>query len=94
MNRGNTDHFIHNYSYIRSSIETKLNTSSFYNSIKVIYKLDTGRNYNSIPVHKNKTLFPKAVNKGIRQPKTCKLKIIHNEKEEIFKFFCSTEWPV
>ena len=71
----NTDHFICNYSYIRSSIETELNTCSFYNSINIIYKLDTGRNYNSIPVHIYKTLFPKAAYKGIRQPKKCKLKI-------------------
>ena len=52
-----------------------------------MYKLDTGRNYNSIPVHIYKTLFPKATNKGIRQPKTCKLKIIYKEKEKICKFF-------
>ena len=32
-------------------------------------------------------LFPKAANKGIRQPKTCKLKIIHNKKEKNCKFF-------
>ena len=74
INRVNTDHFIHNYCYIKSSIETKLNTSSFYNSIHIIYKIDTGRNNNSIPFHVFKTLFPKATNKGIRQPKTCKLK--------------------
>ena len=29
INRVNTDHFRCNYSYIKSSIETKLNTSSF-----------------------------------------------------------------
>ena len=61
----NTDHFIHNSSCIRSSIETKLNTSNFYNSINIMYKLDTGGNYNSIPVHICKTLFPKAANKGM-----------------------------
>ena len=80
INGVNTDHFILNYSHIRSSIETKLNTSSFYNSTSVKYKLDTGRNNNSILFHIFKTLFPKAANKGIRQPKSCKLKIIHNEK--------------
>ena len=78
----NTDHFIHNYSYIKLSIETKLDTNSVYNSISIIYKLDTGRNNNSIPFHIFKTLFPKVANKGIRQPKTCKLKIMHNEKEK------------
>ena len=85
-NRVNTDHFIHNSSYIRSSIETKLNTSSFYNSINIMYKLDIGRNNNSIPFHIFKNLFPKAANKGIRWPKTCKVKIKHNEKEKICKF--------
>ena len=44
-------------------------------------------NNNSIPFHIFKILFPKAANKGIRQPKTCKLKVIHNEKEKICKFF-------
>ena len=58
-NRVNTDHFIYNSTDKRSSIETKLNTNSFYNSTKVTYKLDTGRNYNSIPFHIYKTLFPK-----------------------------------
>ena len=86
-NRVNTDHFIHNSSHIRSWIKTKLNTSSFYNNINVMYKLDTGRNNDSIPFHIFKILFPKAANKDIRWPKACKLKITHNEKEKICKFF-------
>ena len=86
-NKVKTYQFIHNYSYIRSSIETKLNTSSLYNSINVIYKLDTGGNNNSVPFHIYKKLFPKFANKGIRQPKTCKLKVMHNGKEMICKFF-------
>ena len=68
-NRVNMDHFIYNSIDKGSSIETKLNTSSFYNSINVTYKLDTGRNYNSILFHIYKTLFPKAANKGKRQIK-------------------------
>ena len=52
----------------------------------MIYKLDRDRNNNSISFHTFKILFPKAENKGIRQPKTCKLKIIHNKKEKICKF--------
>ena len=31
-----------------------------------MYKLDTGKNNNSIPFHVFKILFPKAANKGIR----------------------------
>ena len=48
------------------NIETKLNTSSFYNRINMIYKLDTGKNNNSIRFHIFRFLFPKAANKGIR----------------------------
>ena len=79
--------FIHNYSYVKASIETKINTTSFYNSIDIRYKLDTGRSNNHIPFHLYKKLFPKATNKYIRQPKTCKLKSMHNGKEKMCKFF-------
>ena len=85
-NRVNTDHFICNSIGKRSNIETKLNTSSVYNSINVTYKLDTGRHNSIISFHIYKILFPKAANKGIRQTKTCNLKIIHNEKKNC-KFF-------
>ena len=81
----NTDHFI---CYMKkSNIETKLKTTSFYSSINILYKLDTGRNNNGLPFCIFKILFLKAANKGVRQPKICKLKIIHNEKEKKIKFF-------
>ena len=80
----NTDHFICNY---RSSIEMKLSSSSFYNSINMVYKLDTGKNYNTILVYIYKKLFPKVTNKGVRQSKTCKIKIRNNEKEKNCKVF-------
>ena len=64
-NRVNTDHFFCNLIGKRSSIETKLNTNSFYNSINISYKLDTGRNNNSIKFHIFKILFSKVANKGI-----------------------------
>ena len=89
-NKVKNDQFIHNYSYVRASIETKINTSSLYNSINVRYKLDTCRSNNSIPFHIYKKLFPKVANKCIRQPKTCKLKIRHNGKEKISKFLRCT----
>ena len=37
------DQFIHNYSYVKASIEAKISTSSFHNSINIRYRLDTGR---------------------------------------------------
>ena len=47
-NKVRNDQFIHNYSYVKASIETKINTSSFYNSINIRYRLDTGRSSNNI----------------------------------------------
>ena len=85
-NRVNTDHFICNSICKRLSIETKLKTSSFYNNINVIDKLDTGRNSNSLPFYIFRVLFPKLANEGVRQSKTCKLKIIHNEREKNFRY--------
>ena len=86
-NKVKNDQFIHNYSYVKASIETKINTSSFYNSINIRYRLDTGRSSNNIPVHLYKKLFPEAANRYIRQPKTCKIKLMHNGKEKMCKFF-------
>ena len=60
-NRVKNDQFIHNYSYVRASIETKINAISFYNSINVRYKLDTGRSNNSIPFHIYKNYFLKSL---------------------------------
>ena len=68
-------------------MEAKISTTSFYNSLNLRYKLDTGRTNNYILLHVYKKLFPKANNTYIRQPKTCKLKLRHNEKEKICKFF-------
>ena len=86
-NKVKNNQFIHNHSYVKASIETKINTTSFYNNIDVRYKLDTGRSNNHIPFHLYRKLFPKATYKYIRQPNTCKLKLMHNEKENICKFF-------
>ena len=58
-NKVKNNQFIPNYSYVRASIETKINTSSFYNSINVRYKLDIGRSNNSIPFHIYKKIFLK-----------------------------------
>ena len=82
-----SNHFSHNYKYRKTHIEAKASTTSFYNSLHLRYKLDTGRNNNYIPLHLYKKLFPKAVNTYIRQPKTCKLKLRHNEEQKICKFF-------
>ena len=43
-------------------------------------------NSNYIPFHLYKKLFPKIKNMYIRQPKTCRLELRHNEKEKICKF--------
>ena len=66
-NTANTDHFIFNVK--RSSITTKLKTSSFYSSIKVLHKLDTGGYSNRLPFCIFKILFPNSANKGGRQVK-------------------------
>ena len=84
INTVNTDHIIFNAK--RSSIATKLKTSSFYSSINVSYKLDTGSNSNRLPFHIFKILFPKLGNKTGRKLKMCKLKLMHNEKPKIYKF--------
>ena len=86
-NQVKSNHFSHNYKYRKACIEAKISTTSFYNSLNLRYKLDTGRNNNYIPLHLYKKLFPKADNTYIRQPITCKLKLRHNEKEKICKFF-------
>ena len=39
-----------------------------------------GRSTNYIPFHLYKKIFPKVANKYVRQPKTCKLKLMHNGK--------------
>ena len=36
------NHFIHHYKYGKASIDTKIVTTSFYNSINIRYKLDMG----------------------------------------------------
>ena len=81
------NHFIHHYKYVKASIDTKIITTSFYNSINIRYKLDTGRSNNSIPFHLYKKLFPKVTNKYVRQPKTFKLKLMHNGQEKMCKCF-------
>ena len=65
----------------------KISTTSFYNSLDIRYNSDTGRSNNYILLHLYKRLFHKNMNKYIRQPKTCKLKLRHNDKEKICKFF-------
>ena len=86
-NQVKTNHFNHNSKYRKTHIEAKVSTTSLYNSLNLRYKLDTGRNNNYIPLHLYKKLYPKASNTYLRQPKTCKLKLRHNEKEKICKFF-------
>ena len=88
-NKVNTDHIICNAK--RSSIATELKTSSLYSSINILYELDTGSNSNRLPFCIFKIIFPKSANKGERQLKTCKLKMIHNEKQK-FVSFCSARW--
>ena len=51
------------------------------------FKLDTGKSNNYIPFHLYKRLFPKVDKMYIRQPKTCRLRLRHNEKEKICKYF-------
>ena len=51
-----------------------------------MYKLDKGSNSNRLPCCIFKITFPKSANKGRRQLKTCKLKIMHNEKQKICMF--------
>ena len=82
-----SNHFSHNYKSIKTCIETEISTTSFYNSIDLRFKLDTGRSNNYILFHLYKKLFPKFNNMYIRQPKTCRIKLRHNEKEKIYKFF-------
>ena len=40
-NKVKNNQVIHNYIYVKACIETKINTTSFYNSIDIRYKLDT-----------------------------------------------------
>ena len=82
-----SNHFSHSYKSIKTCIEAEINTTSFYNSLNLRYKLDTGRNNDYIPLHLYKRLFPKVDNTYIRQPETCKLKLRHNEKKKIYKFY-------
>ena len=86
-NQVKSNHFSHSYKSINTCIDAEISTTSFYNSLNLRYKLDTCRNNNYIPLHLYKRLFPKVNNTYIRQPKTCKLKLRHNEKEKICKFF-------
>ena len=58
----------------------------FYGSINVSYKLDTYSNSNQLPFDIFKILFPKSANKTGRQLKTCKLKLMHNEKPQFVSF--------
>ena len=85
-NQVKSNHFSHNYKSIKTCIETEISTTSFCNSIDIRFKLDTGRSKNYIPFHLYKKLFPKDDNMYIRQPKTCTLKLRHNEKEKICNF--------
>ena len=82
-----SNHFSHNYKSRKTCIEAKVSTISFYNSIDVRFKLDTGQSKNYIPFHLYKRLFPKVDSMYIKQPKTCKVKLRYNEKERICKFF-------
>ena len=43
INKVKSKHFVHNYKYVKTSIETKIITISFYNSINIRYKLDMGK---------------------------------------------------
>ena len=71
-------------------------TSSFHNSINVLYKIDTDSNSNMLPFHIFKILFPKSANKLLSQTKnknaknayktgrqlgTCCLTLMHKEKD-------------
>ena len=99
-------HFNHNYKYRKTcietkistisfynSIETKISTISFYNSIDIRFKLGTGKSKNYIPFHLCKRLFPKVNDSAyIKQPKMCKVKLRHNDKERDMQVFCSTQW--
>ena len=80
-------HFIHNYKYRKTCIETKISTISFYNSIDIRFKLDSGKSKNYIPFHLYKRLFPEVNSTYIKQPEMCKDKLRCNEKERICKFF-------
>ena len=82
-----SNHFNHNYKYRKTCIESKISTISFYNSIDIRFKLGTGKSKNYIPFHLCKRLFPKVNNMYIKQPKMCKVKLRHNDKEKICKFF-------
>ena len=85
-NQVKSNHFSHSYKSINTCKKAEISTNSFYNSLNLRYKLDAGRNNNYILLHLYKRLFHKVDNTYIRQPKTCKLKLRHNEKK-ICKFF-------
>ena len=86
-NQVKSNHVSHNYKSIKACTEAEISTTSFYNSIDIRFKLDMGRNNNYMPFHIYKKLFPKVTNRYIRQPKTCKVKLMHNGKEKMCKFF-------
>ena len=97
INKVKNNHFICHYKYVKASIDTLIKyvkasidtliiTTSFYNSINIRYNLDLGRSNNSIPFRLYKKLFPKVTNKYVRQPKTCKLKLMQNGKEKMCNF--------
>ena len=85
-NQVKSNHFNHNYKYRKTCMKTKISTISFYNSIDIRFKLDTGKSKNYVPFHLYKRLFPKVDSMYMKQPKTCKVKLRYNKKERIRKF--------
>ena len=86
-NQVKSKHFSYNYKSRNRCIEAKVSTISFYNSIDIRFKLDTGKSKNYIPFHLYKRLFPKVNNTYIKQQKMCKVKLRYNEQEKICKSF-------
>ena len=68
INQVKSNHFSLNYQSRKTCIEAKVSTISFYNSIDIRFKLDTGQSKNYMPFHLYKRLFPKVNNTYIRQP--------------------------
>ena len=67
-NQVKSNHFNDNYKYRKTCMETKISTISFYYSIDIRFKLDTGKSKNDIPFHLYKRLFPKVDSRYIKQP--------------------------
>ena len=91
-NQVKSNHFSHNYKSRKTCIEAKVSTISFYNSMDIRFKLDTGQSKKYMPVHLYKRLFLKVDNMYIRQPKMCKVKLRYNEKEKNMQVLCSETW--